>query len=536
MATLRRDQAQAIGDLREAARNKRVVYSAPTGAGKGMIISDIVSRARDRHKRVLITVPALSLVDQTVMALGAYGIEQIGVIQARHPLTDWAKPVQVCSVQTLDKRWKDGVMPEADIVLVDEVHRMFDLFANWMPDPKWIDVPFIGFSATPWSKGLGVLYKDMVSGPTMKQLIADKVLVPFRTFAPDMPDLSGVRILGGEFIQADLDEVMRPKKLVANIVETWREKASNRPTVAFCCSRAHAKQVMEEFTAVGVGAAYLDCDSAVSERNDVRRRMLAGEVQVVCNVDVVGIGVDWPEVSCIIYARPTRSDIRYVQNIGRGLRAAPGKEDLLILDHSTTTLRLGFVDEIYLYHPALDDMRPNPKAEKGVLLPKECPNCHLLKAPRLAVCPHCGHTVEAHADPVRCERGSLREIGADEDIERWREQLPDKAHCFGQLWWYAHQKGYKPGWAARKVLEIFGSYPRAREPLEEYITSPVPELVNYLWVSKEKWLQDMKSERAKQRRQERAAMTKREQQIIDDVRDQYQPSDMSESDWDDYRG
>ena len=75
--------------------------------------------------------------------------------------------------------------------------------------------------------------------------------------------------------------------------------------------------------------------------------MLRGEVQVVCNVDVVGLGVDWPEVSCIIYARPTMSDMRFVQNIGRGLRSAPGKDDLLILDHSTTTARLGFVDEIY---------------------------------------------------------------------------------------------------------------------------------------------------------------------------------------------
>jgi superfamily II DNA or RNA helicase len=550
MKTLREDQERAVNDIRDAMyETKRVAMSGPTGMGKTMIISDIVSRALDKQKKVLITVPAISLVDQTMQALWAQDVREVGVIQAAHPMTDWSRPVQVASVQTLQHRWKEGKMPAADIVLVDEVHKMFELFSNWMPDPAWAKVWFIGFSATPWSKGLGLLYDRLVVGSDIRALINTKVLVPFRTFAPDAPDLSGVRESMGDFVQKDLDEVMRPHKLVANIVSTWKDTAIDRPTVCFCCSRAHADQMSKEFNDAGVGAGYLDCDSPLSERSEVRQRMLAGEIKIVCNVDVIGLGVDWPEVSCIIYARPTMSDIRFVQNVGRGLRAAPGKEDLLILDHSTTTMRLGFVDEIYNYHPKLDDGKTKPKKEV-VLLPKECPACHLLKPPRVAKCPHCGHVAEVHADPVRCERGTLREYVPDAEMADLRKQLPDKQHVFGQLWWWAQHKGYKPGYAAVKTKEIFGSFPRNREPEPETITAPVQELVNYLYMATERWKKEQYSKRRKERAMERneryingsgnghdhdsGALSERDQAIIDRVREQYGDSKlMTEEDYKD---
>jgi hypothetical protein len=243
------------------------------------------------------------------------------------------------------------------------------------------------------------------------------------------------------------------------------------------------------------------------------------------------------------------SDIRFVQNVGRGLRAAPGKQDLLILDHSTTTMRLGFVDEIYNYHPKLDDGKTKPKAEV-VLLPKECPACHLLKPPRVAVCPHCGHKVEAHADPVRCERGTLREYKPDSEMADLRKQLPDKQHVFGQLWYWAKQKGYKPGFAAVKTKEIFGSFPRNREPEPETVGPPVQELVNYLWMATEKWKKQQYSARRKARAMERnkqyingnghdhdsGALSEREQAIIDRVREQYSDNTlMTDEDIKDFR-
>ncbi len=500
--TLRDDQALAIYNIREAVASghKRIVVQGPTGMGKGLLIADIVDRALIKDKRVLITVPAISLVDQTLEVLAAEGIRDTGAIQAQHPATDWSRPVQVASAQTLVRRWQDRQMPKADVVLVDEVHRWFAFMAKWLCDPQWEAVPFVGFSATPWTKGLGAYYGRLVMASTITELIARGVLVPFRTFAPDVPDLSGVSVVAGDFVSAELDEVMRPAKLVANIVETWMALAKDRPTVCFCCSRAHADQVAKEFDAKGVPSAYMDCETPRAERAEVRRRMVRGEVKVVCNVEIVGIGVDWPEVSCIIYARPTMSDMRFCQNIGRGLRQAEGKVDLLILDHSSTTMRLGMVDEVYALHRALDDGKAKAEAKVGVLLPKPCNACGFLKPPRTAKCPACGHVQEAHAKPEPVQRGTLREIKADSERAALLRSLPDKAHVYGQLLWWAGKKGYREGWASNKYREIFQVWPRGLDYADK-VDAPVPALLEHIYRSTEKWKRSQQYARRKERKQ-----------------------------------
>src|SRR5512144_543048 len=120
MKTLRTDQAEAIENVRNELLEgeRRVVLQSPTGWGKTVVAADIVSRAIEKDRRALITVPALSLVDQTVEALYAHGIRDIGVIQANHHMTDGRHPVQVASVQTLMKR----ELPEAHVVIIDECH------------------------------------------------------------------------------------------------------------------------------------------------------------------------------------------------------------------------------------------------------------------------------------------------------------------------------------------------------------------------------------------------------------------------------
>jgi DNA repair protein RadD len=539
MKILRDDQTKAINELRVRTSQgaRRIVIQGPTGMGKGVLITDIVGRAMAKEKHVLVTVPAISLVDQTIDVLCAQGLTDVGAIQAQHPATDWSRPIQVASVQTLQRRWTDGKMPKADVVLVDEVHRMFQLFPKWMCDIAWEKVPFIGFSATPWTKGLGTLYSQLITAGTIDNLITQGTLVPFRTFAPDRPDLSGVSTHDGDFVEAELDRVMRGAKLVANVVETWKQLAVDRPTVAFCCSRAHADQLAKEFEAAGIGSAYMDCNTKLADRKEVRRRMLSGEVKVVCNVEIVGIGVDWPEISAIVYARPTMSDMRYVQNVGRGLRSAPGKTDLLILDHSTTTMRLGFVNEIYALHTELDDGKPKPPSKTGILLPKPCPQCHFLKAPKVVKCPSCGFEHIPHATPIAVERGTLRELRPGDDIDDLRRRLPEKEHVFGQLVWWGQKKGYNKWWPNMKFNDLYGvRFPRFR--WEDKVNPPVPELLNWIYDTTKKWAGKQKYARRKEKEKtwEQSGITRaeRDQAIINRVREQYAVGLCTEQDLEDF--
>lgn len=150
---LRPYQAEAVEKLRESLRSgkRRPVLMAATGAGKTAIAAAITKMALKKGKDVCFCVPAISLIDQTVAAFERDGIRSmdIGVIQARHPRTNSACPVQVASVQTLANRAK----PDTDLVIVDEVHRRSETVEKWMAAEE--SVPFVGLSATPWAKGMG---------------------------------------------------------------------------------------------------------------------------------------------------------------------------------------------------------------------------------------------------------------------------------------------------------------------------------------------------------------------------------------------
>lgn len=327
MKPLREHQTKAIGLLRDALRRgaKRPMLQLPTGAGKTRIASEVINLARAKGNRVIFTVPAISLVDQTAREFYAEGIRDVGVMQANHPMTDASKPVQIASIQTLQRR----SIPEAGLVIVDEAHKVFDFVGDWMARDEWLGVPFIGLSATPWTKGLGRLYDALIVGSTTAELIEAGYLSPFKVFAPSHPDLKGVRTVAGDFHEGDLAKVMNP--LIGDVVTTWLERGEGRPTLCFAVDRKHASLLQEQFEGAGVACGYVDKDTDLLERERIRKRFAAGDLKVVCNVGVLTTGVDW-DVRCIILARPTKSEILFTQIIGRGLRTADGKADCLARD------------------------------------------------------------------------------------------------------------------------------------------------------------------------------------------------------------
>lgn len=383
--TLRPHQTEAIQMLRASLGkgNKRVVLQAPTGFGKSLTSAKIIESALAKGHRVLFTVPRLSLVDQTVKEFQREGIAHVGVLQGNNPLTDYTAPVQVATVQTLEKRL---IPDDFGLVLVDECHETFKIIYKLME--RWPKVPFVGLSATPWAKGMGLHWQDLCIAATIKTLIDAGYLSQFTAYAASVPDLSGVKSSKGEFEEAALEEIMSDGKLVASVVETWLAKGEDRPTLCFGVNRAHAKTLQEEFQRAGVSAGYCDAYTDIIERQHLERQFRAGDVRVACSVRTLTTGVDWP-VSCIIDAAPTRSEMLHVQKIGRGLRVNDGTEDLIILDHASNSLRLGLVTEIY--HDKLDATvkGEKPAKAKAEKLPKECANCGALHVG--LVCPFCGH-------------------------------------------------------------------------------------------------------------------------------------------------
>jgi superfamily II DNA or RNA helicase len=402
---------------------------------------------------MIFTVPALSLIDQTVQRFYAMGIRDVGVIQANHPLTNYARPIQIASVQTLQR----GEIPPADFVMIDEAHRLFDFYGDWMAAPEWADVPFVGLSATPWTRGLGKHFKTLIIGATTQELIDDELLSPFRVFAPSSPDLSGVRTVAGDYHEGDLSKAVNKDVLVADIVTTWKMRADGRPTLCFAVDRTHAKHIQKEFITAGVPTGYIDFNTSIGERKVIEGQLDAGDIKVVCNVGCLTTGVDW-DVRCIILARPTKSEMLFVQIIGRGLRTAIGKDCCLVLDHSDTHNRLGFVTDIH--HDELDDRRSRVKAKpRDKPLPKPCPSCSFLKSPKVHTCPNCGFAPKPVVD-YRPQDGDLVEISQKpEEKEKTVAEVAAKRLWRAMLTWIAKERGYSEGWVGHKFKEKFGHWP-----------------------------------------------------------------------------
>ena len=447
--TLRPHQVEAIQMIRHslARGNQTVVCNMPTGAGKTLTATKIIEMAQAKGNAVIFTAPAVSLIDQTVAAFRAEGIEDIGVMQANHPLTNSLARVQVASVQTLARR----EIPAASLVIVDECHIRADVIDQLIADRR--DVRFVGLSATPWRKGMGWVWQDLVVPVTIKDLIGAQLLSQFTAFAPDVPDLSGVKVSKGEYVESQLAELMGEAKLVGHVVENWLANGQNRPTLCFGVNCNHAQEMAASFERAGVASAYVDAYTDTVQRGRINRKFRDGEIRVICSVRTMTTGVDLP-VSCIVDAAPTKSEMLHIQKIGRGLRINPGTEDLVIFDHAGNLLRLGMPDEIC--YDQLDKSKPGEKQERkpgAEKLPTECANCAALHSGK--TCPFCGHERKPYSG-VEAAEGELVQVKGK--VKRATPE--DKQRLYSMALWMADQRGYKPGWAANLYRKKLGVWPR----------------------------------------------------------------------------
>ena len=461
------------------AGKRRPLLVAPTGAGKTVIAAEIGAGAVQAGARALFLVHRRELVKQASAKLHALGLDH-GIIAAGFP-TRPDEPVQIASIQTLHARAVRSSrmeLPTAEVIVVDEAHhataRTWERLLSAYPDAV-----IIGLTATPCradGRGLGGMFQTLIECPQVADLIEAGFLVPTRVYAPSAPDLTGVRVRAGDYVEAQLAERMDVPKLVGDIVTHWHRLADRRRTVVFAVNVEHSVHLRNEFQRSGVVAEHLDGSTPAAERDTILARLAKGTTEVVCNVGVLTEGWDLPEIGCVIVARPTKSFGLYRQMVGRGLRPADGKDHVLVLDHAGVTLVHGRVEERIDWALSPDSKAARAsQASGGAQKPRELAACPACAAVRWQgdPCTACGWQPRRAASPVDVVDGDLVEIGR----QRVEPGDADKVTFYRQLAWIGHERGYQPGWAAHQFRQKYKHWPMTRyvEPL-----MPTPEVRSWV--------------------------------------------------------
>jgi superfamily II DNA or RNA helicase len=446
MRELRPHQEKAVEMLRDSLRQglKRPVLAAPCSFGKTTVASHLIQNAVAKGKRCYFIVDRVELIDQASERFTEDGIDH-GVMQGDHPMTDPTKQVQVATIQTISRRRTQ----DFDFGIIDECHVLHKTHIDYMK--AYDNIPFIGLSATPFAKGMGNHFNNLIVPITTGELMDKGYLCEYDCYAPTEPDLKGVRIKRGDYDEEGLAKVMDAPKLVGDLVATHQELAKGRPTVVFAVNIAHSRHICQEFRKVGVKAVHVDAYTDKDTRKMINEQFKKGDIDLLSCVAIFEKGWDAPIASCLIQAAPTKSIMRYVQQVGRILRTYPGKDRAIILDHAGNTTRHGWVESIFPYR--LDDGEksdtPVVKREKKKQEPQRCEKCGYVK--ETFICSACGYKPE-YAKNVALIDGDLEKKSKKEKVS-----TVEKERWYAMFLGHANQKGYSKGWAYFKTREKFGA-------------------------------------------------------------------------------
>jgi len=324
---------------------------------------------------------------RTILGNEAFG-EILG--RGRSPMNKDASVFAM--IQTLSKKhhMKNFRTDAFDYIVMDEFHhseaatyrRVLDYFK-----PAF----FLGLTATPERMdGRDVLkYCDYNVGYEVRILEAvDRGwLVPFQYFAIyDETDYSQIRWRGTRYDEAELDKVLindTRTEIVARNLRKFLPAHGKVKALAFCSSIAHAKFTAHRLTKYhDIEAVDLTGLASDNERQKAINRLQdeSDRLQVICSVDIFNEGVDIPEVTHVLFIRPTQSFTVFLQQLGRGLRKTPGKEFLVAIDFVGNFRKAHVAPLALCGYTSMQEYAEDYLVSKQAMPWKQLPDgCHLSK-------------------------------------------------------------------------------------------------------------------------------------------------------------
>lgn len=318
----------------------------------------------------------------------------------------------------------------------------------------------LGVTATPvrmdgqgLGKESGGYYDRLISGPSMKELIAQGYLSQPRIFAPpNNIDHKKFHIKYGDYDKHEVEAIMDNPKIVGDVIAHYKKYSYGKPAIAFCVSIKAAEELAKRFNEAGIPSECIhgNCDNA--RRKYCISGLGDGRIWVLTSCEIISEGIDVPIVSTAILIRPTKSTGLYLQQVGRVLRPYKGKEYSIILDHVGNTYLHGVPEMDREWTLEGSDKLERKKGESKTFW--QCKYCYAINDLRHFTCVACGEErekadrliPEIDGELMELERERLQE-NYDRQVRFDRMKERSQAKTLEELEELAKRKGYKPGWA-----------------------------------------------------------------------------------------
>jgi superfamily II DNA or RNA helicase len=385
---LRDYQEQGIQAILAAAqKGRRLLYVLPTGGGKTVMFCEL---ARRLNKRALVMVHRDFLCGQVRAALAQAGAN--------------------CDVKMITAAGR--VSEHYDLLIIDEAHHAVSrTWSDAISNLEKInpDLITVGVTATPErldGRGLGDLFSKMIQGPQVAELIERGYLATPVTFAPPAKiSTEGLKVMGGDYNREEL--ATRAATITGDVIEHYLKLAGGKRAVGFTPTVDCAESYCAAFNRAGIAADIIHGGHNMAQRESLIRRFREGEIRVLFSCEVISEGFDLPAIEAAILLRPTKSLACFLQQAGRALRPAPGKDKAIVIDHTQNTEKHGLVS---------DERKWSLETKKRVkrTVEKLCWTCRVCCAQNplhVDVCENCGaaRATEPREAPKHVE-GDLVEV------------------------------------------------------------------------------------------------------------------------------
>jgi DNA repair protein RadD len=438
-----RDYQQKVLDEIESSLTQfnRVLVTLATGGGKSRIFT-YLAQEKAKESPVLIVVRGVHLVLQAGKNLDKFNIPY-SVVMKDHWKFNPQEQIQILSIDTVFARKCFFFKDKRPFVIIDEGHQLnesskkYGKFIEQYPDSKVVGMTGSSYPYSP--------YFEHVIEPIMPYELRDQgYLVPDVTYIPSTIDVSKVHIKKGEFNQKELAEASSTNTVIGDIVRCYKQYAEGRSTILFAVSIEHAKLICDKLNEAGIKSGQINSDETEEHNTTIITQFIKEEYQIIVNVNILSVGVDLPFVSCLILARPTLSTNLHVQQLGRGLRIHPGKNDCIILDLAGNSLRHGTAYSIR------EPFTKKAMAAKSMSI-SVCENCFRVLEKK-GLCCYCAHVPSSNkkSRDIKYEDGELVKF------EENPEYLQFIKECLRLEKVRKNKRIYTPSFVEQSMLKKFG--------------------------------------------------------------------------------